>query len=298
MLQKLLFPFALLYQLLTAIRNSCYDWQIFKTTPSPVLSINIGNLGVGGTGKTPHLAYLVNLLAKKYQITTLSRGYGRKTKGFLLANSQSNASTLGDEPMLFYSRFSPSIAVTVGENRVQAVETIQKKLPNTELILLDDALQHRAIQAQLNLVLTIYEKPFYKDFLLPMGRLRESRKGMKRANAVIVSKCPKDLSLAEQQRIIQNIKKYLPDNQTPIFFSYTVYQDFLPVYAQTQASKVLVLPNTAPIILLTGIANAEIMYAALQTQYELLVHIALPDHHHYTQKSVEKILKTYKVFDY
>jgi tetraacyldisaccharide 4'-kinase len=287
----LLLPFAVLYQGITSLRNLLYEKQFFKTTPTPIFSINVGNLRVGGTGKTPHIEYLIRLLADKYQIATLSRGYGRKTKGFLIANKQSDVATIGDEPMQFFSKFKHKIIVTVGEKRVAAVEKIAKNVPKINLILLDDAFQHRAIQANLNLLLTTYDKPFYDDFLMPAGRLREGKAGAKRANAVIVSKCPIHLEEEEKRRIKEKIYSYLPDKEIPIFFSTITYQPFEPVFASFSKQK---HDSQQPIILLTGIANAQLLQEKIAKEYHLLTHIALADHHHYTQKSAEKISKTYQ----
>lgn len=289
--QYLLFPFAVLYQGITNLRNFLYEKQFFRTTTTPIFSINVGNLRVGGTGKTPHIEYLIRLLADKYQITTLSRGYGRRTKGFLIANEQSEVSTIGDEPMQFFSKFKHKITVTVGEKRVAAVNKIIKNIPKTNLILLDDAFQHRAIQANINLLLTTYDKPFYDDFLMPAGRLREGRVGAARAKAVVVSKCPIYLKEEEKEQIREKIYSYLPDKQTPIFFSTITYQPFEPVFASFSTQK---YDLQQPIILLTGIANAQLLHEKIAKEYNLLTHIAWADHHPYTQKSAEKIAKIYQ----
>ena len=291
MFQYLLLPFAILYQGITSLRNFLYEKQFFKTTATPAFSINVGNLRVGGTGKTPHIEYLIRLLADRYQITTLSRGYGRKTKGFLIADSQSDVTTIGDEPMQFFSKFKHKIRVTVGEKRVAAVEKIIEKISKTDLILLDDAFQHRAIQANLNLLLTTYDKPFYDDLLMPAGRLRESKRGAERANAVIVSKCPIHLEEEKKKQIKEKIYSYLPDKQTPIFFSIITYQSFEPVFASLSKQK---YDSQQAIILLTGIANAHLLQEKIAKEYHLLMHIALADHHHYTKKSAEKIVKIYQ----
>ncbi len=302
MLRFLLLPFAVLYQLITSIRNYLYDKQFLPIVQPEIPSITVGNLRVGGTGKTPHLVYLVELLAKNYQITTLSRGYGRKTKGFLIADSQSQASTIGDEPLLLFHRFSPTIHVSVGENRVQAVEKIKKNLPATQLLLLDDAFQHRPLKAHLNLLLTEYAQPFYEDFLLPTGRLREGRRGAKRANAIVVTKCPTNLSIEEQAKIKAKIAPYLPDRQVPIFFSAINYQQLQPVYAHTythahtQGKQPIQEKQNQqqPIILLTGIANATPLRQELGKNYQLLAHLDFADHYVYTPADAEKLLKIYQ----
>jgi tetraacyldisaccharide 4'-kinase len=195
-LRILLLPVAWLYEGITRLRNWLYDKGYKKSTSFPLPVISVGNLTVGGTGKTPHVEYLVRLLKDQRQLVTLSRGYGRQTKGFLIADEQANAATIGDEPMQFYQKFGHQIKVAVGEKRVPAIEQILRLYPKTEIILLDDAFQHRAVRPCFSILLSDYHRPFYTDFVLPAGRLRESRKGAGRADAVIFSKCPQNLSAA------------------------------------------------------------------------------------------------------
>ncbi len=210
-MKYLLFPFAILYDLITQIRNYFYDREYFKSVKPSIFTVSVGNITVGGTGKTPHIEYLIRHFLKKnenvenYKLATLSRGYGRKTKGFVLANNQTTASEIGDEPMQFYQKFvagnkleNKKVNITVCEKRVLGVEKILELFPATKTILLDDAFQHRAIKPHFSILLSDYNRPFYEDFLLPMGRIRENRKGAKRANVVLVSKSPLDLGEKEK----------------------------------------------------------------------------------------------------
>lgn len=187
----LLIPFSLIYGFIVFIRNKCYDWGIFKTVHIPIKSICVGNLSVGGTGKTPHVDYLIqHFLQSDTRIAVLSRGYGRQTNGVLIATESSTSADLGDEPLQYKQRYGDQIDVVVAEKRVLGVQAIQEKLPKTELILLDDAFQHRAVQAGFSILITPFDDLFTNDFMLPTGNLREWKSGKKRANLIVVSKCP------------------------------------------------------------------------------------------------------------
>ena len=203
-LRILLSPFGIIYWLVTYCRNLFYDWGFFKSYEIPIKSIAVGNLSVGGTGKTPHIEYLIRLLANK-KVATLSRGYKRKTEGFALADENSTAETLGDEPFQFYTKFKNKISVAVDANRKNGVEQLQKSV-NPEVILLDDAFQHRKVKAGLYILLTDYSKLFSDDFILPLGDLRESSLGKKRADVIIVTKCPNDISEIAMQKITEKLK--------------------------------------------------------------------------------------------
>ena len=205
--QALLYPFTLLYGTITDFRNHLYNMGQRPSIQFDTNVINVGNLTVGGTGKTPHVEYLIRLLHSQYKVATLSRGYGRKTKGFILANDEATAESIGDEPLQFYKKFKNECVVSVGEERALAIPHILTEHPETQVVLLDDAYQHRAVTPSFNILLTDYNRLFYQDYPFPSGRLRERRKGAKRANAVIVTKCPDDLSSSAQQAIEQQIRK-------------------------------------------------------------------------------------------
>ena len=199
-LRKILFPFALIYGLITSLRNFLFDKNILKSHSFDLPVIAVGNLSVGGTGKTPQIEYLIRLLSDKYRVATLSRGYKRKSEGFVLADSNSNAEILGDEPFQYFQKF-PNIQVAVDANRSNGIEQLLNIAPKPEIILLDDAYQHRKVKADLYILLTAYNDLYVDDYLLPVGNLRESRSGAHRAKIVIVTKCPPLLSMLERTKI-------------------------------------------------------------------------------------------------
>jgi len=284
-LKLLLWPFAALYGGVTTLRNTAYNKGWFASRKFKLPVIAVGNLTVGGTGKTPHVEYLLRLL-HNYKVATLSRGYKRSTKGFILADKQATATTIGDEPYQYHQDF-PEVQVAVCEKRVVGVKQLLQSEVKPEVIVLDDAMQHRAIQPSLNLLITDYNRLFYKDFILPAGLLRESRHGAERADAIIVSKCPSGLPASEKQTIKSRITKYSRP-QTPVFF--TGFRYGQPVAIGTAKSF------TKNVLLLTGIANANPLKLYLQEQHFTVVHHAeFPDHHNYSSADLEnlqQILKT------
>jgi tetraacyldisaccharide 4'-kinase len=204
-LRFLLFPFAALYSLITGIRNFLYNQGVFKSYTAPVPTIVVGNLSVGGTGKSPQIEYLIRLLADKYGIATLSRGYKRQSEGFVLANENTKVKDLGDEPFQFFSKFK-NIRVSVDANRIHGIQQLLQLENSPEVILLDDAYQHRKVKASCYILLTAYNDLYCDDFVLPVGNLRESKTGAKRAKAVIVTKCPPTLSDSEKEKIKTKLK--------------------------------------------------------------------------------------------
>ncbi len=300
LLKFFLFPFALVYQAITQIRNLLYDYQIYKTKTTKAFIVSIGNLTVGGTGKTPHVEYVIEVLLEKFDnqsLATLSRGYGRETKGVIIANQGKlnqviSARTIGDEPMQIFNKFGKKITVCVGENRVEAVEALLAYQPNIQVVILDDAYQHRAIHRNINILLTDYYQAFYQDFLLPMGRLRESRGGAKRADAVIVTKCPNNITPAEKASISAQIKKYIRP-QTPIFFSTFVYQPPVPLFGLNNSLSGL--KEGSRLILLTGIAQTAALQTYLATKYEIIKHFEFADHFSYTKTHLKEIINYYLI---
>ena len=204
----LLFPFSIIYGAILFIRNKLYDWNIFKSNPFNFPVIVVGNLSLGGTGKTPHIEYLIRLLQSEYKIATLSRGYKRKSKGFFLSNENSTINDIGDEPLQYKTKFN-NLIVAVDEKRVNGIKKIKETHPKIELILLDDAYQHRAVKAGLNILITEYNKLYNKDSVIPSGRLREFACGSNRADIIIVSKTKSDLSLSERENVINQLKNIL-----------------------------------------------------------------------------------------
>ena len=281
----LLYPFAVLYDGVTTIRNWCYDRGLFKVTKSPIQSILVGNLSVGGTGKTPMVEYLIELLNDSQSLATLSRGYGRKTKGYIQANSTSSPSQLGDEPFQIYQKFGQEITVHVCENRLEGILQIQANAPSTSLLLLDDAFQHRRITSDLAVVLTTYDKPFTRDFLLPMGRLRESRSGAARADVIIVTKCPENLNSEQKNTLRKEIQNYTQKN-TPVLFSRIGY---VAPYALIDHAK-----WSDQVILASGIAEDSSLENYISRTYDLIEKISFGDHHDFSKSDLDAISKLWR----
>lgn len=280
LLRKILFPFALLYGFITGIRNFLFDKGILKSYSFDVPIIAVGNLSFGGTGKTPQIEYLIRLLSPNYKVATLSRGYKRKSKGFILANSTSNAEILGDEPFQFYKKFH-NIQVAVDANRKNGIEKLLSQTNKPEVLLLDDAFQHRKVKAGFYILLTSYGDLYSDDFILPTGNLRESRTGAKRANLVIVTKCPATLS-PEEQREIQ-AKLNLTSTQE-LYFSYINYDEFL--FSELKSIKASEVKNIDK-LLLAGIAKPEPFFKYLQSEKE--EQLVFPDHHPFSEKDLMEI---------
>lgn len=284
-LRKILFPFSILYGLITSIRNLLFDKGILKSYSFDIPIIAVGNLSVGGTGKTPQIEYLIRLLSPNYKMATLSRGYKRKSEGFVLANSTSTAEILGDEPFQIYQKF-PEIKVAVDANRKNGIEQLLSLKDKPDVILLDDAFQHRKVKAGFYILLTAYDDLFCDDYILPTGNLRESRKGANRADVIIITKCPKDLSEIAQENIRRKLRFFLRqnDNVERLFFSYIDYDD--KVYNELESKKVEEIKHEAK-LLLAGIAKPEPFFRYLQSEKdETLVY---PDHHFFTEKDLKEI---------
>ena len=270
----LLFPFSLLYWLGIAVRNYLYDRQILKSSSFGLPLIGVGNLAVGGTGKSPMVEYLVCLLRTQYKVATLSRGYKRKTKGYALAGENSTALEIGDEPMQFHLKF-PDIPVAVGEERLVAIPHLLQDRPDTELIILDDAFQHRAVQAGLNILLTEYNNLFTRDFYLPTGDLRDLKSGYKRADLIVVTKCREDLAEQERQKIVAEIDP-LPVQK--IFFTSIAYGH--PYHFVNKKERELTADTE--LLLVTGIANPRPLKQLLEEKHNGYVMLQYPDHHIFT----------------
>jgi tetraacyldisaccharide 4'-kinase len=275
-LKILLWPFTVLYNLVTKVRNYLYDIGHKPSFQFETVVICVGNLNVGGSGKTPMIEYLVRLLGDKYSLAILSRGYGRKTKGIRLASEQDDAFSLGDEPYQYYRKFGKKVTVCVGEERALAIPTILNERPETQVILLDDAFQHRTVVPQFSILLTEFSKPFYKDFLMPFGRLRESRNGAKRADAIIVTKCQPSIP---NEEMVSKVQHYAGDK--PVFFSGLVHKKAESFVQGNVIGK--------KVILVSGIANSAKLEEFVSSNYELVQHFKFGDHHPYSQSDIEKI---------
>ncbi|WP_428231238.1 tetraacyldisaccharide 4'-kinase [Flavobacterium sp.] len=280
LLRKILFPFAILYGLITSIRNFFFDKGILKSTSFDIPVIAVGNLSVGGTGKTPQIEYLIRLLSDKYRIATLSRGYKRKSEGFVLASSTSNAEILGDEPFQFYQKF-PNIQVAVDANRRNGITQLLSHNEKPQVVLLDDAYQHRKVKAGFYILLSSYDDLYADDCMLPTGNLRESRSGANRANVVIVTKCPKDLSDAAQEEIRQKLK--LTCSQQ-IYFTFIDYDDF--IYGKEAKIAVNEIKNESK-LLLAGIAKPTPFFDYLKNEKDEC--LTFPDHHHFSDSDLDLI---------
>ncbi len=283
MLRVLLLPFSWLYALVMAVRNGLYDLNLKKTHRFPVPVLGVGNLTVGGTGKTPHVEYLIRLLQPRYRVATLSRGYGRQTKGFRLAGHADSAATLGDEPYQLYRKFAPAVAVAVGERRAKAIPAILQAHPETDVIILDDAYQHRSVTPRLSILLTDYHRPFFRDHVLPAGRLREARRGAGRAHAVIVTKCPADLGATERQSITAAVRRYARP-AVPVFFTGIGYGT--PV---AFGNGEVFHPD---VVLVSGLGNPAPLERYVRGQFRLLAHLAFRDHHRYGTADLQRMEET------
>lgn len=284
-IKTLLTPLSWAYGLITGIRNFLYGLHFFSSKKARQYVISVGNLTVGGTGKTPVIEYLVKILLPVSTIAILSRGYGRKTKGFLLADEAATAATIGDEPMQFYNKFKNNLLVAVCEKRVKGAAEIERSQPQVKMLLLDDAYQHRAIQRDINLLLNDYNRPFYNDKVLPAGRLRESRNGARRADAVIVTKCPTLLTANEKEEVRKEIARYTKPG-TPVFFSFT---DYAMPLSYTGAS--VELKNVK---MVTGIADPAPFAAYLGGRFNVVEKVNFPDHHNYTSQDVNELVRYLK----
>ncbi len=279
-IRKFLFPFAILYGLVTTIRNFLFDKGLLKSTSFDLPVIAVGNLSVGGTGKTPQIEYLVRMLFNTYKVATLSRGYKRQSEGFVLAGANDNALTLGDEPFQYHQKF-PNIQVAVDANRTNGIQQLLSRITKPEVILLDDAYQHRKVNAGLYVLLTAYGDLYADDYLLPMGNLRELRTGATRAKIVVVTKCPPNLSVEEQKSIAKKLK--LSSNQS-LFFSAISYDE--EVYSDNKKLSVKEILSTEK-VLLAGIAKPKPFFDYLKNQSDLC--LTYPDHHHFSDKDLEEI---------
>lgn len=272
-------PLAWLYGGVLHIRHMLYDDHLLPTYTSTVPTICVGNLAVGGTGKTPHTEYLIRLLSARYHIAVLSRGYGRRTRGFILADANASASTIGDEPMQMHLHF-PDVPIAVCEDRVRGVRQLQTLYPDLELIILDDAFQHRRIRAHWNILLTEYDHLFVNDHLLPMGRLRDLKSRVMKANMVVITKCPPMLQPIDKRVLRSRVK--LAAFQSLVFSSYQ--------YAP--------LPHAGNPLIVTGIANPQPLVDYVRTTCPNAGHLAFPDHHRFTQRDVDDILRRAESYDY
>ncbi|MFN3405523.1 MAG: tetraacyldisaccharide 4'-kinase [Cytophagaceae bacterium] len=284
LLRIILFPFSILYDLITRFRNHLFDIGYTRSFSFETFVINVGNLRVGGTGKTPHVEYIIRLLKDNDRVAVLSRGYGRKTKGIIIANELADAEAIGDEPYQYYLKYGKEITVAVGEERALAIPTILYERPETTTIILDDAYQHRYVKPDLNILLTEYSKPFYDDYVLPAGRLRESRKGARRADIILVTKCLSDLGSDEMEAIRYNIKKF-SGKDVPIFFTGISYLGPRQFFGNPRN-----LTKGEEVIVLAGIANPQYFYSEIRRSFKVKEEFTFKDHHNFKMTDIQKVV--------
>lgn len=278
-LRFILFPFTIVYDVVTTIRNLFFDMGIFKQTSFQIPIIVVGNLSVGGTGKTPQIEYLIRLLKNRFKVAVLSRGYKRSTKGYVLLNKSHTALDVGDEPLQYFKKFT-NIDVVVDAKRVEgASNLIAQKSP--KVILLDDAYQHRKIKGSFYILLTKFNDLFVDDFLLPTGNLRESRRGAKRTDVIIITKCPENLTLEHQNSIKKRLEKFTEK----IFFTTISYGKIISTYEQLTIDEL----KKYTILLITGIANPNPLLSYLDTNNINFKHLKYKDHHHFSSNEIAEI---------
>jgi len=282
-LRKILYPFSIIYDIITSVRNFFFDKGVFKSKNYDLPILAVGNLCVGGTGKSPMVEYLIRLLKDDFCIATLSRGYRRKSEGFVLANSASTADDLGDEPMQFHQKF-PNVKIAVDIDRQNGISQLLQQV-NPDAILLDDAFQHRKVTAGFYVLLTKYDSLYVDDLILPAGNLRESRRGAKRANIIIVTKCPEKLSSEEQDRIR---KKLSVSSSQQVFFSRISYANEV---SGNEESKLLISLKGIQITLVTGIANPKPLVNHLNSLELNFEHVSYKDHHNFSKKELDELSK-------
>ena len=280
----ILFPISLVYWIITSIRNIFFEIGIFKENKFNIPIIGVGNITVGGTGKTPHSQYISKLLQKKFKIAILSKGYGRKTKEFKYVNINSNYNEVGDEPLQMKKNL-PKEIVAVDHKRVNGLNKIMKEHPEVNCIILDDAFQHRSVKIGFNILLCDYNNPIYKDYMMPVGLLRESKKGIKRADCLVISKCPENLTLEESNRIKKKLKF-----TKEVFFSKVVYDKIVSL----NGNKTIKKSSIKKVLLVTGIANSSPIIKYLENLNIQIKHIKYKDHFHYQKKDINKIIDIYK----
>ncbi len=290
MVRILLYPLSLLYGFAVYLRNRAYDLNILKSTEFDVPVISIGNITVGGTGKTPHVEYLVKLLKEKYEVATLSRGYKRKTKGFKRVATKSTAIEVGDEPLQMKNKF-PGVTVSVCENRVAGVEKLLASVNNgPDVVLLDDAFQHRRITPGLNILLIDYNRQIKADHLLPMGRLRESVQQMKRANIIIFTKCPDEVTPI-MRRILSNDVGLLPYQK--LYFTKLEYDKLAPVFNADQLDAGFYIKKEHAVLLFTGIASPKLIEEYLHQFSKKIETLTFPDHYNYSAQDIQTIINKF-----
>jgi tetraacyldisaccharide 4'-kinase len=286
-IQILVFPIAVLYGAAASLRLFLYRMRILRPARFDVPTISIGNMTVGGTGKTPHIEYLIKLLSPYYQVGTLSRGYGRKTHGFMVAQPEHTAEDIGDEPWLFKTKY-PHVPVSVGERRDLAIPQLMHAFNDIKTILLDDAFQHLAVQPFINILLTEYDHLFTRDWMFPVGRLREWQSGYRRADAIVVTKCPEVVSETKRQAIVAEIA---PFYHQKVYFSYLKYGAPYPLFEKDGRIE---LSKSLDVIVLCAIARPEYLERYLKTNVKTVQMMDFEDHRSFTNYDIAQTDEAFK----
>jgi len=282
-LRLLLLPFSFIYAVVVILRNKFYDWGIFRSVEFDIPVICVGNLVVGGSGKSPVTEYLVNLLGD-YRVAILSRGYGRETKGFLYADQNASARTIGDEPLQFYNKF-PGITVAVCEDRVYGIEQLKDA---HDVVILDDAFQHRRVKPGFSILLFEFQKLQEKQFVLPAGNMREPFWGYHRADVLMVTKSPAGLGTTDRQLCT---KRFDQQSLERVFFSSINYGNFKALFSNEVSGADI--PNNKTIFLLTGIANPKPLLIELEQYSKTIIHYDYPDHHAFSRQNLIKLVEAF-----
>ena len=278
----LLYPLSLIYELYTSFRNFLFDLGIIDSIEYKIPTIGIGNLSTGGTGKSIVVDYIIGKFKNKNKITTLSRGYNRNTKGFIQASNMSTAYEIGDEPFQFYSKH-PEINVVVCEDRRKGMNIILKNLPDTDLCIWDDVFQHRFVKPGLMILTTTFQYPFYKDKILPIGNLRENISSAKRADLIVVTKCPDNLSQKDKVSFLESLN---PNDNQKVFFSSLTYMQ--KIKSDSEEVDIDVLEDV-DFILVTGIADSSYLVNFLKNKALKFKHLKYSDHYNFNKSSIDKI---------
>jgi tetraacyldisaccharide 4'-kinase len=282
LLQLLLLPFSLIYGITVSLRNMFYETGILRSAEFNIPVISVGNLSIGGTGKTPHIEYLVRLLNSHLNIATLSRGYKRKTRGFRFVQPNHRVQHAGDEPLVYKRKF-PDLVVAVSESRVVGIPQILQFHPEIQVVLLDDAFQHRSVIPGLNILLTEYRRPFYKDYLLPSGRLREWRSAYRRADIIVVTKCPPRLSNESRNTIMEAL---LPREHQKVYFSYYLYGQ--PYFIFNSAYR-YPLREGLTVLLIAAIAHTDYLLDYLVEEVSDVKTAYFEDHHFFSHHDMSQL---------
>lgn len=287
-----LLPLSFLYGMGVRFRNMLFDTGILESRSFPIPVISVGNITVGGAGKTPHVEYLIRLLCETKRVSVLSRGYKRRTKGYLLASSSSTSLELGDEPYQMYLKYGRQVHVAVSANRCEGIERLcsDPETKDTDVILLDDAFQHRYVKPGVNILLVDYHRLIVYDKLLPAGRLREPKDGKRRADIVIVTKCPPDLRPMDFRVITKALNLY---PYQKLFFTTIEYGDLIPLFSNSRSLTLSEITSDFEVLVLSGIASPQHLLCDIQKHTDNVIPMTFRDHHLFTPKDIARINNTF-----